>query len=57
MFNIFKKKSKLDVLKTQYKRLIEEAYRLSTINRTESDKKYAEAESIMNQLEHLQKES
>lgn len=54
MFSIFKKKSEIDVLKNQYKKLMEEAYKLSTINRTESDAKYAEADRIMNKIQTLQ---
>ena len=54
MFNLFKKKSEIEVLKEQYKKVMEEAYKLSTINRTESDAKYAEADRIMNKIQSLQ---
>ena len=54
MFNLFKKKSEIDVLKEQYKKVMEEAYKLSTINRTESDAKYAAADRIMNKIQMLQ---
>jgi hypothetical protein len=33
MFNIFKKKSKVEKLNDQYKKLLEESYELSTTNR------------------------
>jgi len=53
MFGLFKKKSKKDVLNAQYKKLLEEAYKLSTSNRTKSDAKYAEAEELMKKIETL----
>ncbi|UII29552.1 Lacal_2735 family protein [Fulvivirga maritima] len=39
----------------QYKKLLEESYKLSHSNRKESDKKRAEAEEILNQIESLTK--
>lgn len=53
MFGLFKKKSKADILNEKYKQLQEEAYRLSTSNRTESDRKYAEAEAVLKEIEEL----
>jgi hypothetical protein len=55
MFNLFKPKSQIDKLNSQYDKLIKEWHRLSTINRSESDKKYAEAQEILNQIELLKK--
>ena len=55
MFGIFKKKSKVDVLNEQYKKLQFEAYKLSTVNRTKSDQKYAEAEEVLKAIEALKK--
>ena len=54
MFGLFKKQSKVDKLQKQYEKLMAEWHRLSTINRSESDKKYAEAEAILKQIEALQ---
>ena len=54
MFGIFKKKSKLDKLQDQYKSLLEQSYKLSTTNRSERDKKQAEAQKILEQIEVLQ---
>jgi hypothetical protein len=54
MFNIFKKKSKLDKLQDDYKNLLEQSYKLSTSNRSESDKKQAEAQKVLEQIEILQ---
>jgi len=43
------------MLQSKYKKIMEEAYRLSTINRTESDLKYAEADEVMKEIELIQK--
>ena len=53
MFGLFKKKSEKETLNTKYKKLLEEAYKLSTSNRKASDAKYAEADKILKQLESL----
>ena len=55
MFNIFKKKSKVEQLHTQYKKLLEESYKLSTTNRKLSDSKVAEANDILKQIDLLKK--
>ncbi len=57
MFNIFKKKSKAEKLNAQYKKLLEESYKLSTINRKLSDSKAAEANEILNQIDLLNSNS
>ncbi|MEM5566383.1 Lacal_2735 family protein [Psychroserpens sp. AS72] len=53
MFNIFKKSSEIDKLQKQYEKLMKEWHKLSTTNRSESDKKYAEAQNIQEQIEQL----
>ena len=53
MFNLFKKKTETEKLNAQYKKLLEEAHKLSTTNRKLSDKKVAEANEILNQIELL----
>ena len=53
MFSIFKKKSPVDKLQAQYDKLMQDAHRLSTVNRADSDKKYAEADAIAKQIEAL----
>ena len=53
MFGLFKKKSKKEVLNTKYKKLLAEAYKLSTVNRKESDSKYAEADVLLKEIENL----
>jgi hypothetical protein len=54
MFGLFKKKSELEVLQQKYEKLLSEAHRLSTVNRSESDKKIGEADLILKQMEALQ---
>ncbi|WP_157812205.1 Lacal_2735 family protein [Polaribacter sp. ALD11] len=55
MFGLFKKKSEVDKLQEKYKKVMEEAYKLQSINRTDSDTKYKEADDILNQIEVLKK--
>jgi len=54
MFGLFKKKSKTEQLNNKYKKLLKEAYVLSTTNRKQSDLKYAEADAIQKEIEKLQ---
>lgn len=53
MFGIFKKKTEVEKLQEKYNKLMAEWHKLSTTNRSESDKKYAEAEEIAKQIETL----
>ena len=53
MFGIFKKKSEVDKLQEQYKKVMEEGYKLQSINRTDSDTKYKEADDILKKIEAL----
>jgi len=55
MFNLFKKKSELEKLQDKYKKLSEEAFKLSKINRQQSDAKQAEAEEVLKEIERLGK--
>ncbi len=57
MFGIFKKTSKVDKLQRDYEKLMSEWHKLSTTNRAESDKKYAEAQQIINKIEALKKDN
>ena len=57
MFGLFKKKTELEKLNDQYKKLMEQSYLKSTINRTESDALLAEANTILNQMELLKKQN
>ncbi len=53
MFGLFKKKSKVQVLQKKYEKLMSQWHELSSINRTESDKKYAEAQEVLKEMEIL----
>lgn len=53
MFNLFKKKSEVEKLEIQYRKLLEESFNLSKSNRTASDAKQAEAEEVLNRIEQL----
>lgn len=53
MFNIFKKKSELEKLEITYKKLLEESFKLSHVNRKLSDLKSAEADAILKKIEAL----
>ncbi|TBV24721.1 hypothetical protein DMZ43_14765 [Meridianimaribacter sp. CL38] len=48
MFNLFKKASPIEKLQKKYEKLMKDWHALSTSNRAESDKKYAEAQEIQN---------
>jgi len=54
MFGLFKKTTEVEKLQKRYEKLMKEWHALSTTNRGESDKKYAEAQKIQNQIEQLQ---
>jgi len=53
MFGLFKKKSEIEILQNEYAKLMKEAFELSKINRTDSDKKHAEAEEVMKKIDVL----
>lgn len=54
MFGLFKKKSEKEKLEDQYEKLLKEAHRLSTINRTDSDAKAAEADAVLKKIESME---
>lgn len=53
MFGLFKKKSEVEKLQEQYKKLMEESYKLSHSNRSASDQKAAEADAVLKKIEAL----
>ena len=55
MFNIFKKKTEKEKLEDQYRKMMKEGYDLQSINRAASDKKYGEAQSILEKIDLLEK--
>lgn len=56
MFSLFKKKSPADKLQAEYDKLMKEAHRLSTVNRTDSDAMYAKADEIGKQIDKLKQQ-
>lgn len=57
MFGLFKKKSEIEKLQDQYKKLMEEAYKLQSINRSQSDQKYLEADNILKEIATFESKS
>jgi len=53
MFGLFKKKSPAQKLQAKYEKLIQEAFELSTKNRTLSDQKQAEAQEVLKEIDAL----
>jgi hypothetical protein len=53
MFGIFKKKSELDRLEKDYKKLLEESFKLSTSNRSASDAKQHDAQQVLDKIEAI----
>ncbi|GAA4826510.1 Lacal_2735 family protein [Algivirga pacifica] len=53
MFGLFKKKDPKEQLQKKYEKLLKESHTLSTSNRIESDKKYAEAMEVLKEIEKL----
>lgn len=53
MFNFFKKKSEVEKLEADYKKLMKEWHELSSINRKLSDEKYALAQDLLPKIDQL----
>ena len=53
MFGLFKKKTETEKLQDEYKKLIEQGYKLQSINRSDSDQKYLEADAILKKIDSL----
>lgn len=53
MFGLFKKKSPIEKLQEQHKKVLEDAFKLSKSNRSESDKLYAKAAEIEKEINAL----
>ena len=57
MFGLFKKKSEVEKLEDSYKKIIEEAYKLQSISRSDSDKKYLDADNLLKKIESIHSKS
>ncbi|MDX2303664.1 MAG: Lacal_2735 family protein [Microscillaceae bacterium] len=56
LFNLFSKKSEVDILNEKYQKLLKEAHTLSHKNRKASDLKMLEAEEVLQQIDKLRTE-
>ena len=54
MFGLFKKKSEVEKLHEEYKKIMQEAFKLQSSNRSESDQKYLEADNILKKIKLLE---
>lgn len=55
MFKLFRKKSEVEKLESTFKKLMQEWYELSSINRKQSDEKYAMAQALIPRIEQLKR--
>ena len=53
---LFKGKTKVEKLQDKYDSLMEEAYKLSKVNRTKSDEKTFEANEVLIEIKELEEE-
>jgi chaperonin cofactor prefoldin len=56
MLNFFRKKTKSEILQKKYQKLLSESHKISQTNRTLSDQKLAEADTVLKEIEALEKE-
>jgi hypothetical protein len=55
MFGLFKRKTPIEKLQIKYQSLMQHAYNLSKINRSQSDQKHFEANEILKEINKLKK--
>lgn len=53
MFGVFKKKSALEKLQIEHKKVLEQAFKLSKTDRSASDALYAKANDIEKEIDQL----
>ena len=53
MFKLFKKKTAIEKLQDRYKKLMSEWHDLSSTDRAASDKKYAQAQQILEEIDKI----
>ena len=51
--NLFRKQTQQQKLKKEYEKLLEQSFKLSHVNRKESDRLAAKANELMTQIEQL----
>ena len=52
-FSLFKRKTEKEKLVEKHRQLLEESFKLSKVNRRQSDEKVAEAEALMKKIENM----
>ena len=52
---LFSKKTKIEILEKEYKKLLDESYKLSTVSRIQSQQKMVEAQAKLDEIERLEK--
>ncbi|GGZ90803.1 Lacal_2735 family protein [Algibacter mikhailovii] len=57
MFGLFKRKSQKEKLEQKFKKLMREWHELSSINRSASDEKFAEAQVLAKLINELKNEA
>lgn len=53
MFGLFKRKTPIEKLQDQYKKLMAEWHELSSTDKAASDAKYAEAQQVLEEIDKL----
>lgn len=53
MLGLFKKKSRKEKLEKEYKKLMEQGFKLQSVNRAESDKMYQAAQKVLDEIDTL----
>tara|TARA_B100000886_G_scaffold83333_1_gene54315 strand:+ start:2704 stop:2871 length:168 start_codon:yes stop_codon:yes gene_type:complete len=53
MFNLFRKKTPIEKLQNEYKKLMSEWHELSSTDRKASDQKYSQAQEVLCKIEKL----
>lgn len=51
MLGLFRKKSRKEKLELQYRKYMEQGFKLQSINRAESDKMYSQAQKVLEEIE------
>lgn len=53
MFNFFRKKSRLEILKERYTRLMRRSYEIALRDRKKSERVHSQADKIYKEIQHL----
>lgn len=53
MINLFKKRSRIEVLQKKYDKLMKQCYDLTNVSQTMSNQKLTQAESLLKEMAHI----